>query len=75
MKEVSASEFKAKCLRMLDELDAEGLVITKRGKPVAKLVPVQGESLTARLYGKYRDQITIHGDIVYGTGREWRAEP
>ena len=75
MREVSASEFKAKCLRMLDEVDAEGIVITKRGKPVARLVAEPDMSLTKRLYGKYRGKITVHGDIIYSTGREWRAEP
>lgn len=36
-KEISATEFKAGCLQILDELDSEGIVITKRGKPVAEL--------------------------------------
>ena len=40
---VGASEFKAKCLRMLDEVAEQGrtLVITKHGRPVAKVTPVQ----------------------------------
>ena len=40
--EINAAEFKAKCLKLLDEVAAthEPLVITKRGKPVAKLVPI-----------------------------------
>ena len=40
---VKASEFKAKCLAMLDEVAASGqeITVTKRGKPVAKLVPVE----------------------------------
>lgn len=43
VREIAAGEFKAKCLQLMDEVQEEGieLVITKRGKPVAKLVPVE----------------------------------
>jgi prevent-host-death family protein len=42
MREVKAGEFKAKCLKLLDEVaeTGEGLIVTKRGKPVARLLPV-----------------------------------
>ncbi len=41
MKIINATEFKAKCLQLLDEVQrtGEGLVISKRGKPVARVVP------------------------------------
>ena len=44
--EIAAGEFKARCLKLMDEVQATGeeVVITKRGKPVAKLVPVKKES-------------------------------
>jgi len=38
-KTISASEFKAKCLRILDHLGPQGVVITKRGQPVARVIP------------------------------------
>ena len=39
---IPASEFKAKCLALLDDVaDGESLVVTKRGKPVARVVPVE----------------------------------
>ena len=46
MEEISASQFKARCLSLLDEIEASGgeLVVTKRGRPVAKVVPVDGEA-------------------------------
>jgi prevent-host-death family protein len=50
MREVKASEFKAKCLMLLDEVakTGEGLVVTKRGKPVARvLAPVREPALGA----------------------------
>ena len=37
---LSATEFKAERLRILDELDSRGVVITKRGQPVAKVAPL-----------------------------------
>lgn len=44
--EISASEFKARCLGLLDEIAASGvpLVITKRGRPLAQLVPIDEEA-------------------------------
>ncbi len=47
---------------MLDSVDADGIVITKHGKPVAKLVPIEAES--AALIGKLRGRIRIKGDIT-----------
>ncbi len=39
-KVISATEFKAKCLKILDDLESQGIVITKRGQVVAKLIPM-----------------------------------
>ena len=43
MQEISASQFKAKCLALLDDVAEFGgeIVVTKRGRPVAKVVPVE----------------------------------
>lgn len=71
MKHVAAAKFKAQCLALLDEVDAEGLVITKRGKPVAKLIPIASES--ASLIGALEGKVEIKGDIL-STGLDWRAE-
>ena len=51
MKRIGAAKFKEQCLALLDQLDAEGLVITKRGKPVARVLPYesQGGDLIGRL--------------------------
>ncbi len=63
MKTIAAGEFKAKCLNLMDDVQStrEPLVITKRGKPVAKLVPVESkkDNWIGRLNGKMR----IVGDI------------
>ncbi|MGH6904527.1 MAG: type II toxin-antitoxin system Phd/YefM family antitoxin [Geminicoccaceae bacterium] len=72
--EIPAGEFKARCLKLMDEVRAtrRPIVITKRGKPVARLVPV--EEATPSIFGRMRGTVTIHGDIVGPTGEEWHAQ-
>jgi prevent-host-death family protein len=62
---VAAADFKANCLRLMDEVAREQrpLIITKRGKPVAKLVPVQ-EPEPIGLFGRMAGTIKICGDII-----------
>jgi prevent-host-death family protein len=72
MKQIAAAKFKEQCLALLDEVGPEGLVITKRGKPVAKLIPIGAES--AALIGSLAGKIAIRGDIL-STGVRWHAEP
>jgi prevent-host-death family protein len=62
---IAAGEFKAKCLHLLDEVAAQRapLVITKRGKPVARLVPID-EKPVADIFGCMAGTIQILGDIV-----------
>jgi prevent-host-death family protein len=63
-KRIAAGEFKAKCLRLLDEVAQHRapLVITKRGKPVARLVPIDDKPVD--LYGRMKGTARILGDIV-----------
>ncbi len=63
-REIPAGEFKAKCLKLMDEVNRTGeeLVITKHGKPVAKLVPTETERPS--LFGCMKGSVTILGDIV-----------
>ena len=72
MKQMAAAKFKEQCLAILDEVDEEGIVITKRGKPVAKLIPIRSES--AELIGALEGKIRLKGDIL-ATGVRWHAEP
>mgnify|MGYP002073607527 CR=1 FL=1 len=72
MKQVAAAKFKQQCLALIDQVDADGLVITKRGRPVAKLIPIATES--AGLIGALKDKVEIKGDIL-STGLGWHAEP
>lgn len=63
-KQIGAGEFKAKCLHLLDEVaqSRTPLVITKRGRPVAKLVPVDDGPVD--IYGCMAGTVRILGDIV-----------
>jgi prevent-host-death family protein len=72
--EVPAGEFKARCLKLMDEVQAtrRAIVITKRGKPVAKLVPVEEEVLS--IFGRLKGTVTIHGDIISPVEVDWHAE-
>ena len=70
MKTIGATKFKEQCLALLDRLDADGLLITKRGKPVARVVPYDQSSAT--LIGSLRDKIEIRGDLL-STGTHWNA--
>ncbi len=63
MKKMPAAEFKARCLAIMNEVCASGeaVVITKHGKPVAKLVPAKRDP--ARLFGYLSGEVRIVGDI------------
>jgi prevent-host-death family protein len=64
MKTMAAGAFKVHCLRVMDEVQSkrQAVLITKRGKPVAKLVPVDGAK--DDIFGFMKGKGKIVGDIV-----------
>ena len=70
---IPAGEFKAKCLQLLDAVASSGaaLTITKRGRAVARLVPMPA---TVPLFGAMRGSVTSQGDIVAPIGERWDVE-
>jgi prevent-host-death family protein len=70
---IKASEFKAKCLALIDEVERTGgrLTITKKGKPVADVVP--HKSKKQGLLGIYKGRMEIVGDIISPIDVEWEA--
>jgi prevent-host-death family protein len=62
---VSATEFKAKCLALLDEIDDQGgtIMITKRGRPLAMLAPVKRRRLKSP-EGAWVGKVHIVGDLA-----------
>ena len=70
--EIGAGAFKSQCLKLLDNvaLTRKSLVITKRGKAVARLVPM---SDTPSLFGAMAGSVMKAGDIVSPLKNEWDA--
>ena len=71
---IKASEFKAKCLALMDQVARTGhaVVITKKGKPIAELVPHRTRK-TQNPFGIWKDSVKITGDIVSPIDVEWEA--
>ena len=68
MKTISISDFKAKCLSLIENLPVEGIIITKRGKKVAVLYPYV--SAGKESYGLLKRKLKVLGDIE-STGISW----
>ena len=66
---IAAGRFKAECLALLDRVARTGepLLVTKRGKPVARVVPVAPQRPTRSLKGSAK----VHGDIVGPVFKDW----
>jgi antitoxin (DNA-binding transcriptional repressor) of toxin-antitoxin stability system len=71
VKSLNVSEFRKQALDLLEHLPPEGVLITKRGKPLAKVVPMR--SNIADLIGSMKGKLHIKGDI-FSTGIRWEAE-
>ena len=71
---IKASEFKAKCLKIMDEVAESGeeIIITKHGRPVSRLMPYRERPKS--LFGRGKGMIEIHGDIVEPLDVVWEAE-
>jgi prevent-host-death family protein len=74
MKSIQASEFKAKCLKLMDEVAKTGeeVVITKNGKAISKLVPYRERKPS--LFGIHADKLSVCGDILAPVDEQWNAE-
>lgn len=71
---IQAGKFKAECLKIMDDVQAKKycIIITKRNKPIAKLVPLEEEN-HPKLFGKMKDTAHIKGDLIQPIGEEWNA--
>ncbi|KAA3613003.1 MAG: type II toxin-antitoxin system prevent-host-death family antitoxin [Calditrichaeota bacterium] len=72
---ISASSFKSKCLELLDYVNesSEEIVITKQGKPVAKLVPCNS-SIEKQLFGFMKGSVQVNADIVKPIAENWDSD-
>ncbi len=75
MRTIESSEFKAKCLQIMEEVAATGeaVLITKNGVPVSQLVPAKRRPET--LFGALKGSALINGDIVSPLDTSWDALP
>jgi prevent-host-death family protein len=73
---MNAAEFKSHCLAVMDRVQKtrEAVLITKRGKPVARLVPVSEKTGSARLFGCLRNTAVFSDDLTAPSGVKWNAE-
>ena len=69
-KRIAAAQFKAKCLSLLDEVAEKGseFIVTKRGKPVARLVPVKSE------WKLLKGSVIYEADDIITPDEEWEME-
>lgn len=74
VKTIPAGEFKAKCLHLMDEVQQTGisLIVTKRGKPVARVSTVTDPPFVS-LYGLTKGSMKILGDIMEPIPDEWES--
>lgn len=70
---VQAGKFKAACLKLMDDVQEKkySIIITKRNKPVAKLVPMEEDR--SLLFGKMKGTVHVKGDLIQPIGEEWDA--
>ena len=71
MKTIGAAKFKEQCLALLDRLDTQGLIVTKHGKPVARVLPYNQDC--ADMIGSLKHKIEIRGELLT-TGLRWDAD-
>ncbi len=74
MRVIKASEFKARCLKLMDEVaeTGESIVIAKHGRPVSKLSPYIKKPTT--LFGALKGTVRIEGDVIAPIEVEWDAQ-
>jgi len=65
------SEFRQQCLSLVDDLPSEGIVLTRHGAPVAKVVPVRRDC--SELIGLAPELVFDNDDDLFTTGIEWNA--
>ena len=72
---VPAGQFKARCLSLIDQVGQtrQAITITKRGRPVARLVPIPDDRPRS-LFGWLAGHVVEEGDIVSPTDERWEAE-
>jgi len=74
MQTIKASEFKAKCLHLMEVVNEtnEEIIITKNGKPISRLVPYIKQ--VDSLFGLHEGKLKSSDEEIYSTGEKWDVE-
>jgi prevent-host-death family protein len=72
--QIAAGKFKTQCLKLMDEVQQtrQEVIITKHGKPVAKLVPIE-EPASRSIIGFMKNSVQVTGNIIAPLEEEWEA--
>ena len=70
---IQAGKFKARCLKLMDQVQRtkKKIIITKRNKPIAQLIPIEESEIS--LFGKMKGTVHIIGDIIAPIDEVWDA--
>jgi prevent-host-death family protein len=74
MTSIPATLFKAKCLELMDQVSetGEGYTITKHGRPVARLLPLEGTTMSPQqLFGIGKNKVTVQTDLLKPLDVKW----
>jgi prevent-host-death family protein len=73
---IAVTEFKAKCLKLIDEIARvrDPIILTKHGKPVAKLIPIEEQTDHLSQFGYMAGSATITGDIESAITEPWASD-
>jgi len=71
---IAISQFKAHCLEIIDKLQSnhESIIITKRDKPIARIIPL--ETIKSSIFGLLKNKADIKGDILGSSHENWDVE-
>jgi len=77
-RKIPAGQFKAQCLALLDDVrdSHTEIIVTKRGKPVARLVPIEEEKPYKSSFGRQKGSVIQHcsNEELFSTGEVWEAD-
>ena len=71
MQKVNATRFKKECLAILGNLEPEAILVTRHGKPIARVLPASSDC--APLIGRLKGKLKVTGDVL-STGIRWNAQ-
>ena len=74
--QVSIENFKTEYLKLIEDAQKfhSEIIITKFGKPIAKIIPMSNEQSKRSLFGYMKDSVIIHRDILEPTGESWEVD-